>query len=79
MLWFRRTVAKLRCQLGRHVGGNFCAHCGCQLLSAPFYPFRVTNPTTGSVETIQGLNISHVRQLIGDVAREMEIQRLPLP
>ena len=48
MLWLKRSVAKLRCQLGRHGGNNFCAHCRRQLISTPFLPFSTVFPMTCS-------------------------------
>lgn len=79
MHWFKRALSKLRCQAGRHVGANFCAYCGCKLVDTPFFPFRVTNRATGSIDTVHGRNIAHVRKLIGDVEHAMDIQRMPLP
>ena len=71
-------IATLRCALGRHSGGNFCTHCGTALVSQPFFPFSVTDPATGAVTTVYGLNIYHIRTLLNDSDRTCEIQRLPL-
>lgn len=81
MIWqiFAQLRRRLACERGLHIGNNFCASCGKQLVDEPFFLFRVESVDGQLSQVVKALNGGSAKNKFRDtyVRENLTAQRLP--
>lgn len=61
-----RLLRTLRCALGRHAKGRYCAYCGKLVDNRPMQKYRVRSRLDGSIDVVvAALDEQHAYDLVG--------------
>jgi len=63
---FSQSQQRHLCKQGLHHGRNFCIYCGQQLVTDPFFPFRVLSSDGKLSVVVKAFNEHHAKRQLRD-------------